>query len=86
LFAINRTSRADHSYCRTIEHDYLTSPKSEGVSIMSGTQKTGTFRLGKRSVKRLGYGAMQLAVPRFGPPKDHDAALTVMRDAGCNAV
>ena len=33
-------------------------------------------------VKRLGYGAMQLAGPGvFGPPKDRDAALAVLRAA-----
>lgn len=43
---------------------------------------TTTFTLGKRTVKRLGYGAMQLAGPgAFGPPKDRDAALTVLREA-----
>lgn len=41
-----------------------------------------TFALGDRKVKRLGYGAMQLAGPGvFGPPKDHDAALAVLRAA-----
>ena len=33
-------------------------------------------------MNRLGYGAMQLAGPSvFGPPKDHDAALAVLREA-----
>ena len=42
----------------------------------------GTFALGTRLVKRLGYGAMQLAGPHvFGPPRDHDAALAVLRAA-----
>src|ERR1700732_3969982 len=54
---------------------------------MSGTQKSGAFRLGKRTVKRLGYGAMQLAGRGvFGPPKDHDAALTVLREAVASGV
>lgn len=49
---------------------------------MSIIDQSGTFTLGKRSVKRLGYGAMQLAGPGvFGPPKDHDAALAVLREA-----
>jgi aryl-alcohol dehydrogenase-like predicted oxidoreductase len=40
------------------------------------------FVLGDRPVKRLGYGAMQLAGPGvFGPPKDRDAALAVLREA-----
>lgn len=41
-----------------------------------------TFRLGDRTVNRLGYGAMQLAGPGvFGPPKDRSAALAVLREA-----
>jgi pyridoxine 4-dehydrogenase len=49
---------------------------------MSIVDQSGTFALGVHSVKRLGYGAMQLAGPGvFGPPKDRDAALTVLREA-----
>lgn len=49
---------------------------------MSSIEKSGSFPLGSRSVKRLGYGAMQLAGPGvFGPPKDRDAALAVLREA-----
>jgi len=45
-------------------------------------EKSGTFKLGDRSVKRLGYGAMQLAGPGvFGPPRDREAALAVLRQA-----
>lgn len=41
-----------------------------------------TFFLGDRSVRRLGYGAMQLAGPGvFGPPRDRAAALAVLREA-----
>lgn len=41
-----------------------------------------TFTLGTKSVKRLGYGAMQLAGPGvFGPPKDRHVAITVLREA-----
>ncbi len=37
-------------------------------------------RLGSRTVRRLGYGAMQLAGPGvFGPPRDRQAALDVLR-------
>ncbi|MEN8514866.1 aldo/keto reductase family oxidoreductase [Burkholderia sp. RS02] len=49
---------------------------------MSDIRHTATFRLGDRNVKRIGYGAMQLAGPGvFGPPKDRDAALNVLREA-----
>ena len=41
-----------------------------------------TWKLGDRTVNRLGYGAMQLAGPGvFGPPRDPDAALAVLRAA-----
>jgi len=54
---------------------------------MTSIDKSGTFALGDRSVKRLGYGAMQLAGPGvFGPPKDHDAALAVLREAVARGV
>jgi aryl-alcohol dehydrogenase-like predicted oxidoreductase len=43
---------------------------------------TFTFPGTKLTVHRMGYGAMQLAGPGvFGPPKDHDAAIKVLRDA-----
>jgi aryl-alcohol dehydrogenase-like predicted oxidoreductase len=49
---------------------------------MSIIEQSGMFTLGGSSVKRLGYGAMQLAGPGvYGPPKDHDAALAVLREA-----
>lgn len=49
---------------------------------MSNIDQAGTFILGDRNVKRLGYGAMQLAGKGvFGPPKDHDAAVAVLREA-----
>jgi pyridoxine 4-dehydrogenase len=42
----------------------------------------GTYRLGDLEVTRVGYGAMQLAGPGvFGPPKDRDAAIAVLREA-----
>ena len=54
---------------------------------MSNLESAGTFRLGDRTVKRLGYGAMQLAGPGvFGPPKDHDAAVAVLREAAAQGV
>jgi pyridoxine 4-dehydrogenase len=39
-----------------------------------------TFDLAGRPVRRMGYGAMQLPGPGvFGPPKDHDQAIAVLR-------
>src|SRR5580698_7425524 len=55
--------------------------------IMPNIDKAGTFTLGERGVKRLGYGAMQLAGPGvFGPPRDRDAALAVLREAVASGV
>jgi len=54
---------------------------------MSSIDQSGSFSLGDRKVKRLGYGAMQLAGPHvFGPPKDHDTALAVLREAIASGV
>ena len=48
---------------------------------------SATFPLGDRAVRRLGYGAMQLAGPGvFGPPKDRDTALAVLREAVASGV
>src|SRR5215475_7478912 len=49
---------------------------------MTTSQPKMELKLGDRTVKRLGYGAMQLAGPGvFGPPKDHDSALAVLLEA-----
>jgi len=54
---------------------------------MSNQSFPDTFQLAGRSVKRMGYGAMQLAGRGvFGPPKDHDAALAVLREAIASGV
>lgn len=58
---------------------------------MTPSQNTpATFALGDRHVRRLGYGAMQLAGPGvFGPPQDRAAALAVLRaavEAGVNHI
>ena len=52
----------------------MTSAKSLGGNF--------TFPGTKITVHRMGYGAMQLAGPHvFGPPKDRDAAVRVLRTA-----
>lgn len=54
---------------------------------MVSIERSGTFPLGDREVRRLGYGAMQLAGPGvFGPPRDHAAALAVLREAAAAGV
>ena len=49
--------------------------------------KIGTFKLGDRVVKRMGYGAMQLAGKGvFGAPRDRAGALAVLREAVASGV
>jgi pyridoxine 4-dehydrogenase len=49
---------------------------------MSTIDATDTFLLGDRLVRRLGYGAMQLAGPGVvGPPANRAESLAVLRDA-----
>jgi pyridoxine 4-dehydrogenase len=49
---------------------------------VSNLDKAGRYRLGDHQVRRIGYGAMQLAGPGvFGPPRDRAAAITVLRAA-----
>src|SRR6266404_9566836 len=52
--------------------------------MMRPTNLGGSFTLGKTSltVNRMGYGAMQLAGPQvWGPPRDPDCAVRVLREA-----
>ena len=54
---------------------------------MKNLAKAGTFELADRTIYRLGYGAMQLSGPGvFGPPKDRDAAIAVLREAVASGV
>jgi len=50
----------------------------------------GRYQVADLQLSRVGYGAMQLAGPGvFGPPKDHDAAIAVLRaavDLGINHI
>ena len=52
--------------------------------MTQGNMLGGSFRFphSALSVHRIGYGAMQLAGPHvFGPPRDVDAAIAVLREA-----
>jgi len=54
---------------------------------MTDISAAGAHRLGERDVRRMGYGAMQLAGPGvFGPPKDKAEALAVLREAVASGV
>ena len=54
---------------------------------MSNFTPVDTFPLAGHPVQRMGYGAMQLAGPGvFGPPKDRDAAIAVLREAVASGV
>ena len=54
---------------------------------MTDTTAIDAFTLGDLTVNRMGYGAMQLAGPGvFGPPKDHDTAIAVLREAVASGV
>ena len=54
---------------------------------MPNFEFTDTFPLAGRQVRRMGYGAMQLAGPGvFGPPKDRGACLAVLREAVASGV
>jgi len=49
---------------------------------MSTMTNSATFKLGDHTVRRLGYGAMQLAGKGvFGPPRDRAEAIAVLREA-----
>jgi pyridoxine 4-dehydrogenase len=54
---------------------------------VSNIASARAFRLGDRTVNRMGYGAMQLAGPNaFGPPKNWDEALAVLREAVASGI
>ncbi len=57
--------------------------RGPGEEIMTATQLPGgTYRMADLELARIGYGAMQLAGPGvFGPPKDRDEAIAVLRAA-----
>ena len=54
---------------------------------MTSVDRSGTYALGGHTVKRMGYGAMQLAGPGvFGPPRDRNEAIAVLREAVASGV
>jgi pyridoxine 4-dehydrogenase len=57
------------------------------MTNLTNLAEAGTFPLAHHRVNRMGYGAMQLAGPQvFGPPKDRDAAVKVLREAVASGV
>ena len=57
---------------------------TQGTTTLGGIF---TFPGSSMSVNRMGYGAMQLAGPHvFGPPRDVDAAVAVLREAIASGV
>src|SRR6202162_6115291 len=54
---------------------------------MRSLERSGKFQLGTLRVRRPGYGDMHLSgASVFGPPKDRDAALAVLREAVASGV
>ena len=64
--------------------------RSMAVPGIPNSMPNESVLLGGRPVSRMGFGAMQLPGPGvFGPPKDRDVALSVLRralDAGVNHI
>jgi pyridoxine 4-dehydrogenase len=68
-----RPERAQRAF-RDVSQDH--------VGMASHDLAGGTYRVGDLDLTRVGYGAMQLAGPGvFGPPRDRDAAVAVLRAA-----
>lgn len=54
---------------------------------MTDIEGAGRYQFGDRNINRMGYGAMQLAGPGvFGPPRDRDQAVAVLREAVASGV
>jgi aryl-alcohol dehydrogenase-like predicted oxidoreductase len=61
--------------------------QGEAMSEQAKLGGTFTFRVTSMTVNRMGYGAMQLAGPQvYGPPRDIDAAIAVLREAVASGV
>jgi aryl-alcohol dehydrogenase-like predicted oxidoreductase len=49
---------------------------------MTSAKAAGTFTLGDKEVRRMGFGAMRITGPGiWGPPADHDEAIRVLKRA-----
>jgi pyridoxine 4-dehydrogenase len=61
--------------------------KEQEVKVQAELGGTFTLPGTSMTLNRVGYGAMQLAGPGvFGPPKDRDTALAVLREAVASGV
>lgn len=83
--SVNKTQLNPEDICvvlaGTTNRDW---PIQSAASHRTGCSMTGPIRYRGTlmSLKRMGYGAMQLAGPQvWGPPRDVDAAATVLREA-----
>ena len=67
-----------------------TAPEYERCSSVMNTSMRSRYRLADKAVWRVGYGAMQLAGDGvYGPPRDRDEAIAVLRaavDAGVDHI
>src|SRR5450631_4822357 len=61
--------------------------RSNGMTTESNLGGSFSFAGTSMTVKRMGYGAMQLAGPGvWGPPRDVDEAVAVLREAVASGV
>src|SRR5580700_1704639 len=52
------------------------------IATTPSVEASGTFQIGNKTVFRLGYGAMQITGKGiWGPPKDHDESIRVLKRA-----
>jgi pyridoxine 4-dehydrogenase len=55
---------------------------TDGTTAALTDESVGTIKIGDRTVRRLGFGAMRITGPGiWGPPADHDGAIAVLRRA-----
>jgi aryl-alcohol dehydrogenase-like predicted oxidoreductase len=55
---------------------------TDGTTAALTDESVGTIKIGDRTVRRLGFGAMRITGPGiWGPPADQDGAIAVLRRA-----